>query len=148
MGSSARASSRAGLRPVFGSALGAFALAGVGNGLILVYERLLIQTSVPDQVMARVFGAKDGLTAWAFAIAFVVAGGLIEALGVRTVLVVSGLGGLLVWAASSLALRRAWVDTPVPGPGTDGNGAVPSPRRQRSVEPERQRGRLGLRRWS
>jgi MFS family permease len=137
-----------GVAPGFGSALGAFALAGVGNGLILVYERLLIQTSVPDQVMARVFGAKDGLTAWAFAIAFVVAGGLIEALGVRTVLVVSGLGGLLVWAASSLALRRAWVDTPVPEPGTDGNGAVPSPWRQRSGEPERQRGRLGLRRWS
>lgn len=137
-----------GLAPGFGSALGAFALAGVGNGLILVYERLLIQTSVPDHVMARVFGAKDGLTAWAFAIAFVAAGGLIEALGVRTVLVVSGIGGLLVWAVSSVALHRAWVGDQAPEPTTDDNDAVPSPRRQRSAEPERRRGRHGLRRWS
>ena len=96
-----------GLAPTFATALPAFALAGVGNGLILVYERLLIQTTVPDQLMARVFGAKDGLTAWAFALAFLVAGGLIEGLGVRAVLVLAGVGGLLVWMISSLLLRGA-----------------------------------------
>jgi MFS family permease len=137
-----------GIAPGFATALGAFALAGVGNGLILVYERLLIQTSVPDQLMARVFGAKDGLTAWAFAIAFVAAGGLIEALGVRTVLVVAGTGGLLVWIVSSVTLRGAWVETPAPETAEDGNGAAPSRQRQRSAEPERQPGRHGLRRWS
>jgi MFS family permease len=137
-----------GLAPGFGVALGAFALAGLGNGLILVYERLLIQTSVPDHVMARVFGAKDGLTAWAFAVAFVAAGGLIEALGVRTVLVVSGIGGLLVWAVSSVALRRAWVDPSVAEVGADVNGAGPSPQRRHSAESEPQQARRGLRRWT
>jgi MFS family permease len=138
-----------GFAPGFGSALGAFALAGGGNGLILVYERLLIQTTVPDHVMARVFGAKDGLTAWAFAIAFVAAGGLIEALGVRTVLVIAGVGGLLVWVVSSVALRGAWVETPALDAATEGrDGAVPSRQRQRSAEPERQPERHGLRRWS
>jgi MFS family permease len=97
-----------GIAPGFATAVPAFALAGVGNGLLLVYERLLIQTTVDDNVMARTFGVRDGLSAWAFAAAFLAAGGLIEALGVRTVLVVAGVGSLLVWAISSLALRQAW----------------------------------------
>ena len=62
--------------------------------------------------MARTFGVRDGLSAWAFAAAFLAAGGLIEALGVRTVLVVAGAGGLLVWALSSIALRHAWEPRP------------------------------------
>ena len=135
-----------GLAPTFATALPAFALAGVGNGLILVYERLLIQTTVPDQLMARVFGAKDGLTAWAFALAFLVAGGLIEGLGVRAVLVLAGVGGLLVWMISSLLLRGAWPDTDAGDP-VDGDAAA-SPQRPRSVGAERRPGRLGLRRWS
>ena len=97
-----------GLAPTFAAAVPAFALAGIGNGLILVYERLLIQTTVDDSLMARTFGVRDGLSAWAFAAAFLAAGGLIEVLGVRTVLVVAGAGGLLVWALSSIALRHAW----------------------------------------
>lgn len=136
-----------GLAPTFAVALPAFALAGVGNGLILVYERLLIQTTVPDNMMARVFGAKDGLTAWAFALAFLVAGGLIEGLGVRAVLVLSGLGGLLVWVISSLLLRGAWSEL-ASGEEGDGDSAVPSRRRRHSGGPERRPGRLGLRRWS
>jgi len=97
-----------GLAPDFAVAAPAFALAGVGNGLLLVYERLLIQTTVDDSVMARTFGVRDGLSAWAFCAAFVAGGGLVEALGVRTVLVAAGVGGLVVWAISSIALRHAW----------------------------------------
>lgn len=134
-----------GIAPNLASALPAFALAGVGNGLILVYERLLIQTTVDDTLMARVFGVKDGLTAWAFAAAFLAAGGLIEALGVRAVLVMAGAGALLVWVLTALALRRAWkpreaAEAPV--------SRVPSWRRRRSAEPERRQARHGLRRWS
>jgi len=109
----------AGIAPGFATAVPAFALAGIGNGLILVYERLLIQTTVDDSVMARTFGVRDGLSAWAFAAAFLAAGGLIEALGVRTVLVVAGFGGLLVWALSSFALRHAWESAQVTTPAAD-----------------------------
>jgi MFS family permease len=100
-----------GVAPGLAAAVPAFALAGVGNGLVLVYERLLIQTTVPDRLMARVFGVKDGLTAWAFAAAFLVAGGLVDALGARTLILIAGAGGLVVWAAARLALRRAWART-------------------------------------
>jgi hypothetical protein len=135
-----------GVAPTLAAAIPAFALAGVGNGLILVYERLLIQTTVSDAVMARVFGAKDGLTAWAFAIAFLAAGGLIESLGVRTVLLMAGCGGLVVWAVSTLVLRDAWSH---PGAETATESGEPSSRsRPRSAEPEPRRGLRGLRRWS
>jgi MFS family permease len=97
-----------GIAPSLAAALPAFALAGIGNGLVLVHERLLIQTTVADPLMARIFGARDGLNAWTFAIAFVVAGGLIESLGIRAVLQLAGVGGLLVWGLSTFALRRAW----------------------------------------
>jgi MFS family permease len=133
--------------PSFATAVPAFALAGVGNGLMLVYERLLIQTTVADALMARVFGAKDGLTAWAFAAAFLAAGGLIEALGVRTVLLIAGAGGLAVWAISAFALRSAWEDeaSDAEGPAEE---ATRWRLRRRSAESEHRRGRLGLRRWS
>ena len=97
-----------GVAPGFGVAIPAFALAGLGNGILLVYERLLIQTTVDDSVMARTFGVRDGLSAWAFGAAFLVAGALIEAVGVRPVLIAAGVGGLLVWGLSAIALRHAW----------------------------------------
>lgn len=135
-----------GVAPTLASALPAFALAGIGNGLILVYERLLIQTTVDDTLMARVFGVKDGLTAWAFAAAFLAAGGLIEALGVRTVLVVAGVGALVVWLVTSIALRATWERL---GPGDEARPSrVASWRRRRSAEPEHRQARHGLRRWS
>jgi MFS family permease len=99
-----------GVAPELATALAAFALAGFGNGLVLVYERLLVQATVPDQLAGRVFGVKDALTAWAFGIAFVVAGGLISLLGARELLVAAGVGGLVVWLASAAVLRREFTD--------------------------------------
>jgi MFS family permease len=97
-----------GSSPSVAPAVLAFGLAGVGNGLILVYERLLIQVTVPDRLMARVFGVRDGLTAWVFAAAFLAAGGLVELFGPRAVVVAAGVIGLVVWLASRLVLRHAW----------------------------------------
>jgi MFS family permease len=99
-----------GVAPGLEVAGAALALAGVGNGLMLVYERLLIQATAPDRLMARVFGVRDSLTAWAFAAAFLVAGGFVEAVGARAVLIVAGGGGLIVWLGSRVALRGAWAD--------------------------------------
>jgi MFS family permease len=118
-----------GLAPVFASAALTFAVAGFGNGLVLVYERLLIQTTVPDPLLGRVFGAKDALTAWAFAIAFLAAGAMLTVLETRPLIVTAGAGGVLVWAGAAFALRRAWrlrpSAEPLRGGGHPvGNGAV------------------------
>ena len=47
-----------GIAPGFAVAVPAFAIAGVGSGLLLVYERLLIQTTVDDSLIARTFGVR------------------------------------------------------------------------------------------
>jgi MFS family permease len=132
-----------GLAPSFAIAVPAFALAGVGNGIVLVYERLLIQTNVPDRLMARVFGVKDGLTAWAFAVAFIAAGGLVDALGPRTLILIAGAGGLVVWAGARIALRRVWVEPADPAVADD--LAYPAERRVPSRLPQHSGGEAGSR---
>ena len=99
-----------GIAPGIAVASVTFAAAGFGNGLVIVYERLLIQARVPDAMAGRVFGLKDGLTAWAFGIGFVVAGGLIELIGVRSAILLAGAGTVLAWVAATVMLRRVWLD--------------------------------------
>jgi dTMP kinase len=94
--------------PVFAAALPAFFVIGLGNGLVVVHERLLFQHGVPGQLQGRAFAALDALGSWAFAIAFVAAGGLISAIGIRPLLGVAGAGTLAVWAVASAALQNVW----------------------------------------
>lgn len=99
-----------------------FATAGIGNGLVLVHERLLLQTSVADELLGRVFGLRDTLDAWAWTFAFAGAGLLLTTFDTRFVLAVAGLGVAAVAVASTWALRGAWtrdqplvsVDAPLP----------------------------------
>ncbi len=79
-----------GAAPGYAAALVAFAIAGLGNGMLLVYERQIIQAFVPDRLAGRVFGVKDALTAWAFGTAFICAGALVSLLGVRELMIAAG----------------------------------------------------------
>jgi NRE family putative nickel resistance protein-like MFS transporter len=97
-----------GLAPVVPVALFTFAVAGVGNGLLLVYERQLIQALIPDELSGRIFGVKDALTAWAFALAFLVGPALITTFDERVVVVAAGCGGLIVSLGALVSLRHAW----------------------------------------
>lgn len=86
-----------------------FVAVGFGNGLNLVYERLLIQAAVDQRFVGRVFGLRDSLTAWAFAVGLAAGGALLAgALTTGELLVVAGGVALAVWAGSALALRREW----------------------------------------
>jgi MFS family permease len=87
-------------------ALATFALAGFGNGLFLVHERLLVQETVPDGILGRAFGVKDALASWAFGVAFVAAGLLLTLLSPRAVIALSGAGVVLVAVVCAAALRR------------------------------------------
>jgi MFS family permease len=98
----------AGVAPGLALAMCTFALAGFGNGLLLVHERLLIQAIVPDGLQARIFAVSDTVVSWAFGISYVVAGPLISAIGVRETLVVAGCSGLIVAVFASLGLRNQW----------------------------------------
>ena len=98
----------AGAAPGFAVALLAFVLGGFGNGMVIVYERQLIQATVPDRLAGRIFGMKDALSAWGFGVAFVCAGGLITLIGVRELLIVSGVGGMASWLLARYALGDAF----------------------------------------
>lgn len=94
--------------PSFAIACPIVVLIGLGNGLVLVYGRVLIQRIVPEGLLGRVFGIKDAFLSAAFGIAFLTAGALVTAFGTRTLLVVAGTGSLLVWGAAGVLLRRSW----------------------------------------
>ena len=87
-----------------------FAVAGFGNGLVLVHERLLVQVTVRDHLLGRVFGLRDTLDAWAWTVAFASAGLLLATLDTRVVLALAGAGVLAIAAASAWVLRNAWAE--------------------------------------
>ncbi len=108
-----------GLAPAYEVALVTFAISGFGNGLVLVHERLLLQYTVPDALMGRVFGVRDGLGAWGFGIAFISAGAILSVIDTRVLFLIGGAGALVVWAASAYALRDAWLDEDHVEPAAD-----------------------------
>jgi MFS family permease len=91
------------------AALG-FVVAGVGNGLVLVHERLLVQVTVGEEMLGRVFGLRDTLDAWAWTIAFASAGLLLATFDTRAVLALAGAGVCAVGATSAWMLRNAWAE--------------------------------------
>jgi MFS family permease len=115
-----------GLAPGIEILLVTFAVTGFGNGLMLVYERLIVQELVPDRLTARIFGVKDALTAWAFALSFLAAGGLVTVFGARAVVVSAGAAVLVVSSVVAVKLRRSDVyNTPAAVPPED-DGRAPS----------------------
>src|SRR3954451_1294431 len=93
----------------FGLALLGFLAMGIGNGLLVVHERLIVQAAVPSRLLGRAFAVLDMLTGWGYAGAFIVAGALIAAIGTRATFALAGGGVLLVWLLAALALRRVWL---------------------------------------
>lgn len=96
-----------GLAPSVGTAVLTFLAAGYGNGLLLIYERLLIQAVVPDALAGRIFGIRDAITAWAFALGFLAGPLLLDSLGTRATVSIAGFCGLFVWLVTAIALKRS-----------------------------------------
>jgi len=97
----------AALAPLYVLALPGFVLAGAGNGLLIVHERLLVQAVVPERSQGRAFGTLDMFASWAFAAALGCGAIAAATAGARAALLVAGTGTLAVWAACTLsALRR------------------------------------------
>jgi MFS family permease len=100
----------AAVSPGIGLAAVAFAVAGLGNGLVLVNERLLVQITVGDELLGRVFGLRDTLDAWAWTLAFASAGLLFATLDTRIVLGLAGAGVAVTAAGLAVVLRNAWTE--------------------------------------
>lgn len=118
-------------RPVV--ALLMLGLLGLGNTLVDVSALTLLQRSVSNEVLARVFGVVEGLTVGAMALGAVLAPALVSAFGARTALVVTG---CFLPALAALVWRRlAEIDREAPVPvrrlelllGIPMFGALPPP---------------------
>jgi MFS family permease len=97
-----------GASPGLAVALAAFGLAGFGNGLLLVHERLLIQSVVPEGLQGRIFAVSDTVVSWAFGVSFICAGPLLSAIGVRETVLIAGAATLVVATFATIGLRDQW----------------------------------------
>jgi CRP-like cAMP-binding protein len=89
------------------------ALVGLGNTLVDVSAFTLLQRAVPDEVLARVFGAVQGLWVATIGIGAILAPVLIAAVGIRGALLATG--ALLPILAVLLRRRLSTLDeAPVP----------------------------------
>ncbi len=104
-----------GLWPNAVVALAMLGVLGLGNTLVDVSALTLLQRSVADEVLARVFGVVEGLTIAAMALGAVVAPILIAGFGIRIALVASGLFlpllTVVLWSRLASIDREARVPT-------------------------------------
>lgn len=75
----------------FGSAFAALVASGIGTSLIAISGRMLLQGITPVDVLARVFGAFEGLSAGSLALGAAAAGLAIPNLGLSTALLALGM---------------------------------------------------------
>jgi len=94
------------LAPVLAAAMATFALSGLGNGLFVVSDRVLLQRIVPERLHGRTFGLLDAVESWGFGGALLAGGALASAYGGRTTFALAGVGTLLVWLLAARVLRR------------------------------------------
>jgi hypothetical protein len=94
-------------------------VSGAGKAFFDVTGRTLLQRTVPDEVLARVFGLQEALMTAAIAVGASIAPFLFAGLGIHGSLVVAGLllpvAGLLSWAT----LRQLDARARTPGPSFD-----------------------------
>jgi MFS family permease len=100
--------------PTYGAALLGFFAMGVGNGVVVVQERLIFHAAIEDRLMGRAFALLETLGAWGFAAAYGAAAALIAALGIRGMFGVAGAGGVAVWVMAAVSLRSVWRPAPAP----------------------------------
>ena len=90
------------LAPVLAVAVVAFMVIGLGNGLALVSEGVLI--GGPDEIKGRVFGLKSAMISGAFLVAYFGGGLLVAGIGARGTFALIAAGSLLVCLVARVVL--------------------------------------------
>lgn len=98
----------ASVSPVFvGVAIGV-ALGGLGNGMVIVFQRLILQRSVDEDLLGRVFGVQVALDGAAFTVSYLAAAGLLQLMGPRGLFIIAGAGATVVALGTAWVMRSAW----------------------------------------
>jgi MFS family permease len=88
--------------------LPALALGGLGNGLALVHDRMLLSASTPEALHGRLFGLQRTCVSLAFAVSYIASGALIAGAGVQGAFLVMAVGLTVVMFVALPRLRAAW----------------------------------------
>lgn len=91
--------------PSLGLAAASFALTGAGNAFFGAPEVRLLQELAGDRLLGRMFGLRDTACNLAYVLAFLSAGAVLAALGVRAVFALGGAGLLALAAVALLGFR-------------------------------------------
>ncbi|HUA49139.1 MAG TPA: MFS transporter [Solirubrobacteraceae bacterium] len=86
-------------------AIGSFALTGAANGLLAGPEVRMLQELVGERLLGRAFGLRNTLANLAFVLAFVSAGAVLAAVGVRAVFALGGAALLALGLAGWVGFR-------------------------------------------
>ena len=105
-------------------AIASFALTGIGNTLNVGPEIRLIQELVSERFLGRVFGLRDMLTNVGYVLAFLSAGAVLAAVGVRAVFALGGTGLFILAVAGCLTFRPDRSAEPL---SADSLSGVPQP---------------------
>jgi MFS family permease len=100
----------AALFPVAGIAMSVFIIGGIGAGVGVVADQLLIQERIPDAARGRVRAANDALVAAAYAISLGFGGFIVAVLGARGTYAFAAIGCLLAGTLATYALREQRVN--------------------------------------
>ncbi|MEO9176182.1 MAG: MFS transporter [Gaiellales bacterium] len=95
----------AALFPVSGIAMTVFVIGGLGGGVGVVADQLLIQQRVPDGARGRVRAANDALVSAAYAISLGFGGIIVAVLGARGTYAFASIGCLIAGLLATIALR-------------------------------------------
>ncbi len=106
--------------PVLAGVVIAFGFGGVGNGMVIVYQRLILQRVVAEGLLGRVFGMQAASDGAAFAAAFVFTGAILSVVSPRPLFAVAGAGSAVVALVAYRSLRaHPYVPQPVAGDAED-----------------------------
>jgi hypothetical protein len=94
--------------PVFAGVAVGVALGGLGNGMVIVFQRLILQRSVNEDLLGRIFGVQVALDGAAFTTSYLIAAGLLQVMGPRGLFIIAGAGATVVALLSARVLRGAW----------------------------------------
>jgi MFS family permease len=105
--------------PALAGVVVAFGFGGIGNGMVIVYQRLILQRVVDEGLLGRVFGMQAASDGAAFAAAFVFTGAILAVVNPRPLFGLAGGVSAIVALVALRSLRRhGEVQEAVPGEGT------------------------------
>jgi len=92
--------------PVLSGVIIAFGFGGVGNGMVIVYQRLILQRVVDESLLGRVFGMQAASDGAAFAASFAFTAAILSVVSPRPLFAAAGAGSALVALVAWRLLRR------------------------------------------